>query len=140
MLGIPQPEGVAVSSPHEALGAAHKLGFPLLVRPSYVIGGRAMQIVYNEEQLYTYLQLAANVTPEYPVLLDRYLLGTEVEVDAVCDGTTVLIPGIFEHIERAGVHSVIRWQFSLQSLTPELVETITEYTVRIALALGIRAW
>ncbi|HAA37485.1 MAG TPA: carbamoyl-phosphate synthase large subunit [Firmicutes bacterium] len=139
MLGIPQPEGVAVSSPHEALGAAHKLGFPLLVRPSYVIGGRAMQIVYNEEQLYTYLQLAANVTPEYPVLLDRYLLGTEVEVDAVCDGTTVLIPGIFEHIERAGVHSGDSLAvFPPQSLTPELVETITEYTVRIALALGIR--
>lgn len=139
LLGIPQPEGVAVSSPHEALGAAHKIGFPLLVRPSYVIGGRAMQIVYNEEQLYTYLQLAANVTPEHPVLLDRYLLGTEVEVDAVCDGTTVLIPGIFEHIERAGVHSGDSMAvFPPQSLTPELMETLTEYTVRIALALGIR--
>ncbi|MCR3922275.1 MAG: ATP-grasp domain-containing protein, partial [Firmicutes bacterium] len=139
LLGIPQPEGVAVSSPAEALGAANKIGFPLLVRPSYVIGGRAMQIVYNEEQLYTYLQLAANVTPEHPVLLDRYLLGTEVEVDAVCDGTTVLIPGIFEHIERAGVHSGDSMAvFPPQNLSTKLMATLTEYTVRISLALGVQ--
>jgi carbamoyl-phosphate synthase large subunit len=139
LLGIPQPEGVAVHSPAEALGAANKLGFPLLVRPSYVIGGRAMQIVYNEEQLYAYLKLAVNVTPEHPVLLDRYLLGTEVEVDAICDGTTVLIPGIFEHVERAGVHSGDSMAvFPPQSLTPKHINTLTEYTVRIALALGVR--
>ena len=139
LLGIPQPEGVAVSSPAEALGAANKLGFPLLVRPSYVIGGRAMQIVYNEEQLYTYLKLAANVTPEHPVLLDRYLLGTEVEVDAVCDGTSVVIPGIFEHVERAGVHSGDSMAvFPPQSVSRQLQDTLTEYTVRIALSLGVR--
>ena len=139
LLGIPQPEGVAVSSPSEALGAANRLGFPLLVRPSYVIGGRAMQIVYNEEQLFTYLQLAANITPEHPVLLDRYLLGVETEVDAVCDGTTVLIPGIFEHVERAGIHSGDSMAvFPPQTLSPQIIDTITEYTVRISLALGVR--
>lgn len=139
LLGIPQPEGVAVHSHEEAVGAANRLGFPLLVRPSYVIGGRAMQIVYNEEQLYAYLKLAANVTPEHPVLLDRYLLGTEVEVDAICDGTTVVIPGIFEHVERAGVHSGDSMAvFPPQSLSEKTINTLTEYTVRIALALGIR--
>jgi carbamoyl-phosphate synthase large subunit len=139
LLGIPQPEGVAVSSPAEALGAANKLGFPLLVRPSYVIGGRAMQIVYNEEQLYTYLKLAANVTPEHPVLLDRYLLGTEVEVDAICDGTSVVIPGIFEHVERAGVHSGDSMAvFPPQSVSRQVQDTLTEYTVRIALSLGVK--
>lgn len=139
LLGIPQPEGVAVSSPSEALGAANRLGFPLLVRPSYVIGGRAMQIVYNEEQLFTYLQLAANITPEHPVLLDSYLLGIETEVDAVCDGTTVLIPGIFEHVERAGIHSGDSMAvFPPQTLSPQIIDTITEYTVRISLALGVR--
>ncbi|NLZ39340.1 MAG: carbamoyl-phosphate synthase large subunit [Firmicutes bacterium] len=139
LLGIPQPDGVAVSSRHEALGVANRLGFPLLVRPSYVIGGRAMQIVHNEEQLFTYLKLAANISQEHPVLIDRYLLGTEVEVDAVCDGTTVLIPGIFEHIERAGVHSGDSMAvFPPQSLSEQIIATITEYTVRIALALGIR--
>lgn len=139
LLGIPQPEGLAVYSPAEALGAANKLGFPLLVRPSYVIGGRAMQIVYNEEQLYTYLKLAASVTPTHPVLLDRYLLGTEVEVDAVCDGTNVLIPGIFEHVERAGVHSGDSMAvLPPQSVTKKHLEILTEYTVRIALALGIK--
>ncbi|MDW7651917.1 MAG: carbamoyl-phosphate synthase large subunit [Bacillota bacterium] len=138
-LGIPQPEGVIVRSPAEALGAANKLGFPLLVRPSYVIGGRAMQIVYNEEQLYTYLKLAANVTPEHPVLLDRYLLGTEVEVDAVCDGETVLIPGIFEHIERAGVHSGDSMAvFPPQSLREKTLKTVVAYTKEISLALGVK--
>lgn len=139
LLGIPQPEGLAVSSPAEALGAANKLGFPLLVRPSYVIGGRAMQIVYNEEQLFAYLKLAANVTPEHPVLLDRYLLGTEVEVDAVCDGTSVVIPGIFEHVERAGVHSGDSMAvFPPQNVSGRILDTLTQYTVRIALALGIK--
>ncbi|NLZ92811.1 MAG: carbamoyl-phosphate synthase large subunit [Firmicutes bacterium] len=139
LLGIPQPDGLAVSSRHEALGAANRLGFPLLVRPSYVIGGRAMQIVHNEEQLFAYLKLAANISQEHPVLIDRYLLGTEVEVDAVCDGTTVFIPGIFEHIERAGVHSGDSMAvFPPQSLSEKIIATITEYTVRIALALGIR--
>ena len=138
-LGIPQPEGVIVRSPAEALGAANKMGFPLLVRPSYVIGGRAMQIVYNEEQLYTYLKLAANVTPQHPVLLDRYLLGTEVEVDAVSDGVTVLIPGIFEHIERAGVHSGDSMAvYPPQSLSQKIQDTLVEYTERITLALGIK--
>ena len=139
LLGIPQPEGISVYSPAEALGAANKLGFPLLVRPSYVIGGRAMQIVYNEEQLYTYLQLAASVTPDHPVLLDRYLLGTEVEVDAVCDGTSVLIPGIFEHVERAGVHSGDSMAvFPPQSVSQKHIDILVEHTVRISLALGIR--
>jgi carbamoyl-phosphate synthase large subunit len=138
-LGIPQPDGAAVSSPAEALGAANKLGFPLLVRPSYVIGGRAMQIVYNEEQLFVYLKLAALVTPDHPVLLDRYLLGKEIEVDAVCDGETVLIPGIFAHVERAGIHSGDSIAvFPPEGLDSRTTETVADYTKRICLAIGVK--
>ena len=104
-LQIPQPPGTAVTSVDEAVEAARILGYPVLVRPSYVLGGRAMEIVHNEMELRSYMEQAVKVNPEHPVLIDRYLLGKEVEVDAICDGERVLIPGIMEHIERAGVHS-----------------------------------
>lgn len=137
-LGIPQTEGRAATSFAEAMGFALKIGFPLVVRPSYVLGGRAMEIVHSEAELFEYMKTAVRVSPDHPVLVDRYLPGREIEVDAVCDGERVLIPGIMEHIERAGVHSGDSYAlFPEQSLTPEQVETVTEYTERMALALGI---
>lgn len=89
----------------EAVGTVKRFGYPVLVRPSYVLGGRAMEIVYSDAELLDYMEYAVKINPEHPVLIDHYLLGKEVEVDAVCDRETVLIPGIMEHIERAGVHS-----------------------------------
>ncbi|MCH5149063.1 MAG: carbamoyl-phosphate synthase (glutamine-hydrolyzing) large subunit [Spirochaetales bacterium] len=103
--GVPQAEGRAVYSFEEALGVTNRLGYPVLVRPSYVIGGHAMEIVYNDDELFSYMRFATKISPDHPVLIDKYLLGKEVEVDAICDGTDTFIPGIFEHIERAGVHS-----------------------------------
>lgn len=104
-LGIERPLGYAAKSVDEAKACAHKLGFPVLVRPSYVLGGRSMAIIECEDQLDTYLVEAVNVTPDHPVLIDRYCRGTELEVDVLCDGTDVYIPGLMEHVERAGVHS-----------------------------------
>lgn len=104
-LNIAMPEGRTVFSADDAAAIAEKIGYPVLVRPSYVLGGRAMEIVYNETELNHYMKSAVKVNPEHPVLIDRYLVGTEVEVDAISDGKDVFIPGIMEHIERAGVHS-----------------------------------
>lgn len=86
----------------QAVGTAAKFGYPVIVRPSYVLGGRAMEIVYSDEELLSYMEYAVKINPEHPVLIDRYMLGKEVEVDAICDRETVLIPGIMEHVERAG--------------------------------------
>ncbi len=110
-LEVPQPLGDTATSKEEAVGIASKIGYPVLVRPSYVLGGRAMEIVENQQDLEDYMENAVKASPEHPVLIDRYLLGSECEVDAICDGETVLIPGIMEHIERAGVHSGIPWLF-----------------------------
>ncbi|WP_310550237.1 carbamoyl-phosphate synthase large subunit [Paenibacillus glufosinatiresistens] len=104
-LDIAQPKGSTVTNVDEAVGTAQSLGYPVLVRPSYVLGGRAMEIVYNDTELLAYMKEAVKINPEHPVLIDRYMLGKEVEVDAICDGDTVVIPGIMEHVERAGVHS-----------------------------------
>ncbi|TCP70385.1 carbamoyl-phosphate synthase large subunit [Baia soyae] len=128
--GIAQPPGAAVTSIEAAVETATKLGYPVLVRPSYVLGGRAMEIVYGEAELRQYMVQAVKVNPEHPVLIDRYLLGKELEVDAICDGETVLIPGIMEHIERAGVHSgdsiaVYPPQFITESQKQQLVEITT---------------
>ena len=137
-IGIPQTEGATATSVMEAMGAALKLGFPLMVRPSYVIGGRAMEIVHNEKELYEYMQLAAQVSSEHPVLIDRYLMGKEVEVDAIADGNDVFIPGIMEHIERAGVHSGDSMAvFPAATLTEEERRQIVNYTIRIGRALGV---
>ena len=138
-LGIPQPPGAAVTSVEEALKVAQNIGYPSVVRPSYVIGGRAMEIVQNATELIHYLTAAVEMSPDKPVLIDRYLEGKECEVDAICDGEQVLIPGIMEHVERAGVHSGDSMAiYPNMSLSPREVETIVDYTTRIGLALGVQ--
>lgn len=104
-IAVPQPQGKTATSPKEALENAREIGYPVVVRPSYVLGGRAMEIVDNDQELENYMTQAVKASPEHPVLVDRYLTGKEIEVDAISDGETVVIPGIMEHIERAGVHS-----------------------------------
>lgn len=138
-IGIPQAEGRTATDIDQAMGIAQKIGFPVLVRPSYVLGGRAMEIVHDSEELYRYMKFAAEVSPNHPILIDRYLLGKEVEVDAICDGDDVFIPGIMEHIERAGVHSGDSMAvFPPQTLSPQEIETIKSYTIRIAKELHVR--
>ena len=137
-LGIPQPPGAAVTSVEEALQVTHNIGYPAVVRPSYVLGGRAMEIVQNATELIRYLTAATELSPDRPVLIDRYLEGKECEVDAICDGEQVLIPGIMEHIERAGVHSGDSMAiYPGLNLTGEEISTIVDYTTRIGLALEI---
>lgn len=137
-IDIPQPLGKTAVSVPEAIAIANEIGYPVLVRPSYVLGGRAMEIVYVEEELTQYMENAVEASPEKPVLIDRYLTGTEIEVDAICDGENVLIPGIMEHIERAGVHSGDSIAvFPPQNLSEEHIQTITDYTTRLAKGLKI---
>ena len=138
-LGIPQPPGAAVSSVEVALRVAQDIGYPVVVRPSYVLGGRAMEIVQNASEIIRYLTAAADVSQGRPVLIDKYLEGKECEVDAVCDGQSVLIPGIMEHIERAGVHSGDSMAiYPGLNLAEDEVDTIVDYTTRIGIALGVR--
>jgi carbamoyl-phosphate synthase large subunit len=138
-LGVPQPPGAAVTTVEEALTTASTIGYPVLVRPSYVLGGRAMEIVQNTSELVRYVTTAAEVGQGKPVLIDKYLEGREVEVDAVGDGERVLIPGIMEHIERAGVHSGDSMAvYPGINLTSDEVDTIVDYTQRIGLAIGLR--
>jgi carbamoyl-phosphate synthase large subunit len=138
-LGIPRPKGSMARSRNEAKKIAEELGFPVLVRPSYVLGGRAMEIVYSEEELESYLAEAVRVSNEHPVLVDRYILGKEVEVDAVCDGEEVLMPGLMEHLERAGVHSGDSIAiYPTQTLSEEIKSILINYTERIALKLQVK--
>ncbi len=138
-LGIPQPPGGTVQSVDQALRVAQRIGYPVVVRPSYVLGGRAMEIVRNATELIRYLTIATEVTPEREVLVDHYMEGRECEVDAICDGEHVLIPGIMEHVERAGVHSGDSMAiYPGLNLTEEEVDTLVDYTTRIGLALGVR--
>ena len=138
-LGIPQPPGAAVSTVSEALQVAQTIGYPAVVRPSYVLGGRAMEIVQNATELIHYLTAATEMSPDRPVLIDRYMEGKECEVDAICDGEGVLIPGLMEHVERAGVHSGDSMAiYPGLNLTESEVDTIVDYTTRIGLALGVR--
>lgn len=138
-LGILRPKASAARSVDEALAKADDIGFPMLVRPSYVLGGRAMEIVYNLEELKNYMETAVEASSEKPVLIDRYIAGTEVEVDAVSDGKEVLIPGIMEHIERAGIHSGDSIAvYPYQTLSAKAVEKIVDYTTRIAQRLSVR--
>ncbi|WP_438838374.1 carbamoyl-phosphate synthase large subunit [Streptococcus pluranimalium] len=137
VLDIPQPPGHTVTNEEEAADAARKVGFPVLVRPSYVLGGRAMEIVENEEDLRSYMRTAVKASPEHPVLVDSYIVGQECEVDAISDGTNVLIPGIMEHIERAGVHSGDSMAvYPPQTLSKVVQETIADYTKRLAIGLN----
>ncbi|MXW24422.1 MAG: carbamoyl-phosphate synthase large subunit, partial [Chloroflexi bacterium] len=137
-LGVPQPPGSAVRTLDEALPTADAIGYPVLVRPSYVLGGRAMEVVQDANELVRFFG-AALAERSGPVLIDKYLEGLEIEVDAVCDGESVLIPGIMEHIERAGVHSGDSMAvYPPQNLTPEQREAIVDYTTRMALALDVR--
>lgn len=137
-LEIPQPLGKTATSVVEAVKIANSIGYPVLVRPSYVLGGRAMEIVYREEELLHYMENAVKINPDHPVLIDRYLVGKEIEVDAISDGETVYIPGIMEHIERAGVHSGDSIAvYPAQSLTNEIKDKIIDYTIRIARGLKI---
>ncbi|KHF36639.1 Carbamoyl-phosphate synthase large chain [Paenibacillus sp. P1XP2] len=122
-----------MTSVDEAVGTAQALGYPVLVRPSYVLGGRAMEIVYSDAELLSYMEEAVKINPEHPVLIDRYMLGKEVEVDAICDGETVVIPGIMEHIERAGVHSGDSIAvYPPQHLEQHLKDKVVSITTRIA--------
>ena len=136
-LGIPQPPGAAILTIEDAMKTAQTIGYPVLVRPSYVLGGRAMEIVQNATELVMYVALAAEVAQGKPILIDKFLEGREVEVDAICDGETVLIPGIMEHIEKAGVHSGDSMAvYPPINLDAEEREAICDYTRRIVLGLG----
>lgn len=137
-LEVAQPPGGTVTSVDQAVGMASKYGYPVLVRPSYVLGGRAMEIVYSDEELLSYMDYAVKINPEHPVLIDRYMLGKEVEVDAICDKETVLIPGIMEHIERAGVHSGDSIAvYPTQTVSEELKQKIVDITTKIARGLQV---
>lgn len=137
-LMIPKPPGRGAASLDEALAIAREIGFPVLVRPSYVLGGRAMEIVYSEEDLQNYVENAVAVSHHHPILVDKYFHGQEIEVDAICDGEDVLIPGIMEHIERAGVHSGDSIAVYPARLVPGVREKIVENTVRLARALQVK--
>ncbi len=138
-LGIPEPPGAGVTSVDEALSVAKLIGYPVLVRPSYVLGGRAMEIVHDASELIRYMSLAMELDTRHPVLIDKYLEGKEVEVDAIGDGESVLIPGIMEHIERAGVHSGDSMAvYPGVNLTEPEIETIVDYAIRIGLGLKIK--
>ena len=138
-LEIPRPVGALVTSDEEALEAAKRLQYPLIVRPSYVLGGRAMEIVYNDQELDRYMKEAVVASKDHPVLIDRYMVGMEVEVDAISDGIDVCIPGIMEQVERAGVHSGDSIAvYPAQHLSDELTEQIVDYTRRIAIGLNVK--
>jgi carbamoyl-phosphate synthase large subunit len=138
-LAIPRPRGAGVRTVEEALAIAREIGYPVLVRPSYVLGGRAMEIVRTETALERYVARVVEQFGEHPILIDHYLSGREVEVDAICDGQDVLIPGIMEHIERAGVHSGDSFAvYPTRSLTRDEIAAVARYTRQIALALDVR--
>ena len=136
---IPRASGGTVFTVEEALKVAHELGYPVLVRPSYVLGGQGMQIAINDEDITQYIGIINRYAQEHPILVDKYLMGKELEVDAVCDGQDILIPGIMEHIERAGIHSGDSISvYPAKSISQKTKETIVEYTKRLARALHVR--
>ena len=137
-LNIPQPEGKAVTKIEDGVAAAARIGYPVLVRPSFVLGGRAMQIVADEEGLRHYLKTAVEIDEDKPVLVDKYIQGKEVEVDAVCDGTDVFVPGIMELVERTGVHSGDSISvYPSFSISDKVKEIILDYTKKLGLGIGI---
>ncbi|MEE1043493.1 MAG: carbamoyl-phosphate synthase large subunit, partial [Clostridia bacterium] len=137
-LKIPQPKGKAVTNIEDGVDAAKDIGYPVLVRPSYVLGGRAMQIVADEKALRQYLKTAVEIDEDRPVLVDKYIVGKEVEVDAVCDGTDIFVPGIMEHVERTGVHSGDSISvYPTFSISQKVKDTILDYTKKLGLGIGI---
>ena len=137
-LEIPQPKGKAVTSIEDGIKAAEEIGYPVLVRPSYVLGGRAMQIVGSKRALEKYLKTAVEINTDQPVLVDKYITGRELEVDAVCDGRDVFVPGIMEHVEKTGIHSGDSISvYPTFSISEEAKEKILEYTVKLGLGIGI---
>ena len=137
-LGIPQPKGKAVTSVEEGVRAASEIGYPVLVRPSFVLGGRAMQIVANEEQLRRYLKSAVEIDKDRPVLVDKYIIGKEVEVDAICDGRDVFVPGIMELVERTGIHSGDSISvYPAFSISDRVKGIILQYAKRLGIGIGI---
>ena len=137
-LEIPNPTGEAVTNIEDGVASAERIGYPVLVRPSFVLGGRAMEIVANETMLRKYLKTAVDVNEDQPVLIDKYLVGKEVEVDAICDGTDVFLPGIMELVERTGVHSGDSTSvYPPFSISEKVKETIEDYTRRLGLGIGI---
>ena len=135
---IPRPKGHTVFTAEEAKKAANELGYPVLVRPSYVLGGQGMQIAISDEDVDEFIGIINRIAQEHPILVDKYLQGKEIEVDAVCDGTDILIPGIMEHIERAGVHSGDSiYVYPAQSISQHAKDTIVEYTKRLARSLHV---
>jgi len=137
-LKIPQPNGRAVTKIEDGIAAAESIGYPVLVRPSYVLGGRAMEIVADEQGLRHYLKTAVEIDEDKPVLVDKYIIGKEVEVDAVCDGTDIFVPGIMEHVERTGIHSGDSISvYPTFSISQKVKDTILDYTKRLGLGIGI---
>ena len=138
-LDIPQPKGEAVTNIEDGVKAAEKIGYPVLVRPSFVLGGRAMQIVAKEEHLRHYLKTAVEIAEDKPVLVDKYICGKEVEIDAVCDGNDVFVPGIMELVERTGVHSGDSISvYPSFSISDKVKETILEYAKKLGIGIGIK--
>lgn len=138
-LDIQRPRGKGVWSVEEGIEEAQRVGFPVLVRPSYVLGGQGMEITYDEKELSYYLSMAFRKDKKNPILIDKYLMGREIEVDAICDGENVLVPGIMEHLERAGVHSGDSiTMYPSQNISDEMKKKILDYTVKLALGIGIK--
>ena len=138
-LDIPKPAGRAVTSVNAALEVAEEIGYPVLVRPSYVLGGRAMEIIFTPDDLLNYMNYAVDVSPKAPILVDKYVLGKEVEVDVISDGVDCLLPGIMEHIERAGVHSGDSMAvYPPQSLSQDIIDQIIRTATALAIRLEVR--
>jgi carbamoyl-phosphate synthase large subunit len=138
-LGIPKPPGRAVTQPEAAVEVATEIGYPVLVRPSYVLGGRAMEIVWNETDLRSYMRTSTEVSDDRPILVDKYIVGKEAEVDVISDGVDCLLPGIMEHIERAGVHSGDSMAvYPPQTLSQKVIDQIEDYAIRMAIALEVK--
>ncbi len=136
---IPRAAGGTVYTAEEAKEVANRLGYPVLVRPSYVLGGQGMQIAISDEEIEEFMEIINRIAQDHPILVDKYLQGKELEVDAVCDGTDILIPGIMEHIERTGVHSGDSISvYPAHTITAKVKETIAEYTRRLAKALHVK--
>ena len=136
---IPRAKGQTVFTVDEALKAANELGYPVLVRPSYVLGGQGMQIAVSDEDVVEFMNIINRIKQDHPILVDKYLMGKEIEVDAVCDGQDILIPGIMEHIERAGIHSGDSISvYPAKSVSPKIVDMIEDYTGRLARALHVK--